>query len=455
MPTILVVDDEAAIRTTLSQLLGYEGYTVLTAADGPAALETVQQEKVDVILLDVKMPAMDGLEVLSRLASGQQRVPVIIISGHGTVETAVEAVRQGAYDFLEKPLERDRLLVTIRNCLDHFGLARETAQLRDAAGWDEALVGECPAMREVKEFIRRVAPTDATVLITGENGTGKELVVRALHAGSPRRDRPLVEVNCAAIPRDLVESELFGHEKGSFTGADKTRIGKFELADGGTLFLDEIGDMDARAQAKVLRAIEQGRFQRVGGTRERTVDVRIIAATNRDLTDPALGFRQDLFYRLNVLSVQLPPLRERGDDIELLLEHFNHTLARRLNRQPKVFTPAALDRLRAHDWPGNVRELRNLVERVLILVPGQEVDVTHLPMPPVAESDEQAVEWLRCRTYQEFKERSERAYLQAKLAEHGYNVSRTAEALGMQRSNLYKKIAKYDLRTSAGRSEPD
>jgi len=449
MPTILIVDDEEAIRATLSQLLGYEGYRVLVAPDGPSALEQLQQEKVDVILLDVKMPGMDGLDVLQRLAGDRQRVPVIIISGHGNVETAVEAVRRGAYDFLEKPLERERLLVTIRNCLDRFGLARQTAWLRGEMEWDQQLVGECAAMRRVKAFIDQVAPTDATVLVTGENGTGKELVVRALHAGSPRRDRPLVEVNCAAIPRDLVESELFGHEKGAFTGADRTRIGKFELADGGTLFLDEIGDMEPAAQAKVLRAIEQGRFQRVGGSRERDVDVRIIAATNKDLTDPHLGFRQDLYYRLNVLSVHLPPLRERGDDVPLLIDHFNRALAVRLNRRPKRFTPGALQRLGAHRWPGNVRELRNLVERILILVPGDEVtEAELLPLEPVRDGAGPRDSWLGCVTYQEFKDRSEREFLQAKLAGNDYNVSRTAEILGMQRSNLYKKIAKYDLRTT-------
>ena len=448
MPTILVVDDEEAIRSTLAQLLEYEGYRVLGAPDGPTALELVLQEKVDAILLDVKMPGMDGLEVLRRLAGDRTRVPVIVVSGHGNLETAVAAVKAGAYDYLEKPLERERLLVTLRNCLDHFGLERQTDWLRREMAWEEELVGECPAMRAVKEFIARVAPTDATVLVTGENGTGKELVVRALHAGSPRRDGPLVEVNCAAIPRDLVESELFGHEKGAFTGADRPRVGKFELADGGTLFLDEIGDMDPAAQAKVLRAIEQGRFQRVGGSRERRVDVRIVAATNKDLADPDLGFRQDLYYRLNVLSVHLPPLRERGDDIQLLVDHFNTALAARLNRRPKRFTAAARRRLASHTWPGNVRELRNLVERILILVPGEEVDADDLPPLGLGEAAGGASDWFACATYQEFKERSEREFLQAKLAAYGYNVSRTAEALGMQRSNLYKKIAKYGLRTS-------
>jgi len=449
LKTVLIVDDEAAIRETLSQILAYEKYRVLTAANGPEALETLAAEPVDVVLLDIKMPDMDGFEVLSRMNKAGFGIPVIVVSGHGTVETAVEAVRGGAYDFLEKPLDRSRLLVTLDNSLAHSQLQAAAEDLRDKTGFYDPLIGACPAMNEVRDFISRVAPTEATVLITGENGTGKELVVRALHAGSERSSKQLVEVNCAAIPRDLVESELFGHEKGSFTGAERKRIGKFEQADGGTLFLDEIGDMSEEAQAKVLKAVEEGRFERVGGTERIEVDVRIVAATNRDLSAADSGFRQDLFFRLNVLSVHLPPLRDRGDDIGLLLDHFMQILAVQLKRRPRSISPESLSLLREYAWPGNVRELRNLVERLLILAPGDMVMPADLPLLPGTAPGfaDPLGELLSCPDFQEFKTGSETLFLQHKLKENRYNVSRTAERLGMQRSNLYKKITKYGLRT--------
>ncbi len=448
MQTILVVDDEVAIRETLAQILSYEGYRVRTAADGPRALADLQDETADVVLLDVKMPGMDGFEVLARLGRDWPRLPVIVISGHGDIKTAVDAVKQGAYDFLEKPLDRNRLLVTLQNCLAHSRVERDRERLAAKAGRRAPLIGECPAMHQVRAFIERAAPASGTVLITGENGTGKELVVAAIHAASQRRNGPLIEVNCAAIPKDLVESELFGHEKGAFTGADKLRVGKFEQADGGTLFLDEIGDMNEQAQAKVLRAVEEGRFQRVGGNETLRVDVRIVAATNRDLTLPETGFRRDLYFRLNVLSTHLPPLRERGHDIDLLLAHFMATLSANLKVKAKTFAPETLAILRGYAWPGNVRELRNLVERLLILTPGDTVRPGDLPLLPGA-GDGGKGEWdlLRCADFQEFKSRSEGLYLQHKLREFHYNVSRTAEALAMQRSNLYKKIAKYGLQT--------
>ncbi|MFN2370810.1 MAG: sigma-54 dependent transcriptional regulator [Candidatus Krumholzibacteriia bacterium] len=448
MKTVLIVDDEAAIRETLEQILAYEGYAVRTAATGRDALAELERRAPDAMLLDVKMPGMDGFEVLQRLRAAGHPVPVIVISGHGTIETAVEAVKAGAYDFLEKPLERSRLLVTLANCLEHTKALRDRSYLAAQAGPDSPLVGESRGMREVKAFIEKVGPTDATVLITGENGTGKGLVVGALHRASARRDRPLVEVNCAAIPKDLVESELFGHERGSFTGADRQRIGRFEQADGGTLFLDEIGDMNEEAQAKVLKAVDEGRFQRVGGHETRSVDVRIIAATNRDLSRPDSGFRQDLFFRLNVLSIHVPPLRERGEDIELLLHWCMADLARRLKAQPRRYAPETLAVLRRHAWPGNVRELRNLVERLLILAPEEVVRPADLPpLPGAAAAGGAESSLLACRDFQEFKDRSESVFLQHKLRENMYNVSRTAESLGMQRSNLYKKITKYGLRT--------
>jgi two-component system, NtrC family, nitrogen regulation response regulator NtrX len=448
LQTVLVVDDEVAICETLAQILGYENYRVLTAADGPRALRLLEEHAVDAMLLDVKMPGMDGFEVLARVRDLQPAVPVIIISGHGDIQTAVEAVKQGAYDFLEKPLDRARLLVTLQNCLQHQQALADRERLAAKAGRGTPLIGDSSAMQGVRAFIARVAPTDATVLVTGENGTGKELVVAALHAGSHRHEGPLVEVNCAAIPSDLVESELFGHEKGAFTGADRQRIGKFEQADGGTLFLDEVGDMSERAQAKVLRAVEEGTIQRVGGRETMTVDVRIVAATNRDLAAPDSSFRRDLFFRLNVLSVNLPPLRERPGDVDLLLAFFMDQLAATMKTRPKTFSPEALTLLRDYGWPGNVRELRNLVERLLILVPGPVIKPADLPLLAgiVAGDDEQS-ELLRCRDFQTFKARAEALFLQQKLRDHRFNVSRTATALGMQRSNLYKKITKYGLQT--------
>ncbi len=445
--SILIVDDEVAIRDTLEQILGYDGYAVRKAASGAEALAAVEKNMPDAILLDVKMAGMDGLEVLQRFQTMGVTAPVIVISGHGNIETAVEAVRGGAYDFLEKPLDRARLLVTLGNCLRHQQALADKAVLVEQATDTSPIVGDSQGIREVRGFIDKVARSDATVLITGENGTGKELVVSAIHRGSARAGRPLVEVNCAAIPKDLVESELFGHERGSFTGADRQRIGKFEQADGGTLFLDEIGDMTPEAQAKVLKAVEESRFQRVGGTEVRTVDVRIVAATNRDLAAPDAGFRQDLFFRLNVLSLHLPPLREREGDISLLLDWFMADLAARLKVKPLRFAPEALAVLQEYAWPGNVRELRNLVERLLILTSDEVIRPGDLPLLPGASAAPEEASLFACDDFQDFKSRSEGAFLQHKLRENRYNVSRTAEVLGMQRSNLYKKITKYQLRT--------
>jgi two-component system nitrogen regulation response regulator NtrX len=448
LQTVLVVDDEIAIRETLAQILGYEDYRVLTAASGPEALALLQEKPANLLLVDIKMPDMDGFEVLARVKAEHAELPVIVISGHGDIQTAVQAVKAGAYDFLEKPLDRSRLLVTVQNCLAHAQALGERERLAVKAGRTTPLVGECAAMQEVRAFIAKAAPTESTVLVTGENGTGKELVVSGLHAGSPRRDGPLIEVNCAAIPSDLVESELFGHEKGAFTGADKQRIGKFEQAHGGTLFLDEIGDMGEQAQAKVLRAVEEGTIQRVGGRETMKVDVRIVAATNRDLSDPQSGFRRDLFFRLNVLSVHLPPLRERPGDVVLLLEHLMNQLASTMKVAPKDFAPETLALLEEYTWPGNVRELKNLVERLLILVPGPLIKPADLPSLPGADRDlGETPDLFRCNDFQEFKAQAEAMFLQQKLRENRFNVSRTAELLGMQRSNLYKKITKYGLQT--------
>ncbi|MFQ5538379.1 MAG: sigma-54-dependent transcriptional regulator [Gemmatimonadota bacterium] len=449
MPRILVVDDEQSIRDVLRQLFEYEGHEVHTAEDGAAALETAAEVHPDVVFLDVKMPGMDGLEILSRLREKDPAVPVIMISGHGTIDTAVEATRKGAYDFLEKPLDTDRLLVTLRRALELRGLTESMVALRSEVESRYEIVGTSYAIRQVLERVERVAPTDATVLITGENGTGKELVARAIHRLSRRSEGPFVEVNCAAIPSELIESALFGHIKGSFTGAVSDQAGKFEQAHGGTLFLDEIGDMSLAAQAKVLRALEQSTVTRVGGAAPVEVDVRVVAATNKKLEEEITEgrFREDLFYRLNVVPIHVPPLRERREDIPMLVQHFSERMAREEGIAPKRFEEEAVRRLAAMDWPGNVRELRNTVERLLILSPAPTVRAADVDMLAVSGGREAGLngELLAAESFSEFKEMAERAYILQKLRENDWNVAETARRVGMPRSNLYKKIEKYGL----------
>ena len=376
MARILIVDDEASIRNALEQVFEYEGHDVTVADSAREALGLYPDVAPDVSFLDVKMPGMDGLELLRKLRESEPGGVFVMISGHGTIDTAVEATRQGAFDFLEKPLDTTRLLVTLRNALERKGLSDYVERLRTEVESRYEIVGTSFAIRHVLQVVEKVGPTDADVLITGENGTGKELVARALHRLSQRADGPFVEVNCAAIPSELIESELFGHLKGSFTGAVADRTGKFEQADGGTLFLDEIGDMSPAAQAKVLRALAERVVTRVGGTKAMDVDVRVVAATNKDLEDEiAQGqFREDLFYRLNVVPIHVPPLRERRDDIPMLVRHFVRRMVDSGRGQERTFSSGALERLSELDWPGNVRELRNTVERLMILAAGPEVD---------------------------------------------------------------------------------
>jgi two-component system nitrogen regulation response regulator NtrX len=449
MAKLLIVDDEKSIREALLQVFEYEGHEVRGAADGAAALKLNETFRPDVIFLDVKMPGMDGLEALDLLRDQDPGVLVVMISGHGTIDTAVEATRKGAYDFLEKPLDTGRLLVTLRRALELRGLTASMEALRDQVESRYQIVGSSYAIRQVLDRVAKVAPTDARVLVTGENGTGKELVARALHRLSPRASGPFVEVNCAAIPSELIESALFGHIKGSFTGAVADRAGKFEQADGGTLFLDEIGDMSLAAQAKVLRALEQGVVTRVGGTKSIEVDVRVVAATNKELSvEIAEGrFREDLFYRLNVVPVQVPSLRERREDIPMLVHHFARSMGRTAGVGAKVFTDTAVERLTSLEWPGNVRELRNTVERLLILSVGDQVRAEDVDLlaPGQAAGGSLGGELLGAETFSDFKDRAERAFILHKLRENDWNIAETARRVDMPRSNLYKKIEKYGL----------
>ncbi len=444
---ILVVDDERAIQSTLRAVLEDEGYRVTTVGSGAEALSRVTEELPDLIFLDIWMPGVDGLDTLADLKRLRPEATVVVISGHGTIETAVKATRLGAWDFIEKPLSLEKTLLTVSRGLEHARLARENAALRERLAEREAIIGESAVMASLREQIAMAAPTTGRVLIQGENGCGKELVARAIHEGSPRRDHPFVQVNCAAIPEELIESELFGHEKGAFTGALARRHGRFELADGGTLFLDEIGDMSLKTQAKVLRALEEQAFERVGGTDTVKVDVRVIAASNRDLATLIRDnrFRDDLFYRLNVIPIEVPPLRTRKDDIPLLVDHFIAVFCAENGKRVKTLSGDALAYFLAYDWPGNVRELRNMVERLVIMAPRDTIAGEDVP-PPLRPKDgaaESAAD--RARTLKEAREGFERAYILAELRGHDWNMTRTAERLGIERSHLYRKIKSYGI----------
>ncbi|MCC6670950.1 MAG: sigma-54-dependent Fis family transcriptional regulator [Planctomycetes bacterium] len=449
MPRILIVDDQAAVRDELVYALNFEGYETVAAADGDSALREIEQGGVDVMLLDIKMPGMDGLQVLGKAKERRPDLPVVMISGHGDIETAVLAVKGGAYDFLTKPFDTDRVLVSIKNALHLVELDHENRALRRELAREVQILGRSQAIQQVRALIQKVAPTEAAVLISGGNGTGKELVARQIHALSKRARGPFVAINCAAIPAELLESELFGHEKGAFTGASAMRRGHFEAANGGTIFLDEVGDLALEAQAKLLRALQEKVIVRVGGSKEFAVDARVLAATNQDL--PAMvqakTFREDLFYRLNVVPITMPSLRERAEDIEDLAQHFLTEACRRNGLPARRLLPAALERLRAQPWPGNVRQLKNQMERVAILAEGKEVRAEDLgdmlDAPAAAES---GGDLFAHATIEEFRAAAEREYIRRKLQEHGGNIKRTAERIGIQRSNLYKKLERYGLK---------
>jgi two-component system nitrogen regulation response regulator NtrX len=457
MPSILIVDDEPGVRSALGGVLRDEGYDVDAVESGEACLERLTRQPFDVVVLDIWLPGMDGLATLSRMRERQIDTQVVVISGHGNIENAVRAIKMGAFGFVEKPLSLEKTVLVVRNALRQRHLEAENKALRERVDARHTMVGESAAMTVLRAQVAMAAPTNGRVLIYGENGTGKELVARKIHALSRRRTGPFVEVNCAAIPEELIESELFGHVRGAFTGAVSDRRGKFELAHGGTIFLDEIADMSLKTQAKVLRVLQEQVMEPVGGSNRIKVDARVLAATNKDLPQEirANRFREDLYFRLNVVPMSVPPLRARADDIPRLAEHFMATFASEYGRRSKTFEPDAMAALQGYDWPGNVRELRNLVERLMIMVPGDRItgrDVAFLGTPPPAAIEREALPELT--SLHEARERFERDYILRALAIQRGNMSRTAEMLGVERSNLYRKMRGFGL-TPARRTEEE
>ncbi len=448
---VLIVDDEAGVRQSLVGILEDEGYVAHGVDSGEAALVALEARRYDLVLLDVWLPGIDGIETLGRIRALEADLPVIVISGHGTIETAVKAVRSGAQDFVEKPLSLEKTLLVVRNTLRQRRLEDENRALREQVEHGFTMVGQSAVLRALRAQIAQAAPSNGRCLIYGENGTGKELVARNIHLLSHRAAGPFVEVNCAAIPEDLIESELFGHVKGAFTGALLARKGKFELADGGTLFLDEVADMSLKTQAKVLRALQEQKVEPVGGAQSVTVDVRVIAATNKNLEEEirAGRFREDLFFRLNVIPFQVAPLRERREDIPQLVRHFAAEFSAEYGRKPKQLAPEALDQLVALPWPGNVRELRNIIERLVIMTPGERIEAHHVPDPLLGGTPATARPAAGALTdfssLAEAREDFEKRYIWKKHQECGGNMSRTAEALQVERSNLYRKMKGYGL----------
>ncbi len=447
MKSIFIIDDEKEICESIKMILEYENYHVEYSTEVSTGLEKLKFSTFNALLLDIQMPEMSGFEVLKYLKEEKVDIPTIVITAYSSLENAVRATKMGAFDFLEKPIDRDKLLISIRNAVGHSNLKKENLSLKQSLQTEYKIIGESDAIKQILSSIDRIAGTEARVLITGENGTGKELVAREIHKRSKRADNAIIEVNCAAIPNELIESELFGHEKGSFTGALQQRIGKFEQADGGTLFLDEIGDMSLQAQAKVLRAIEEGVIERVGGNNRINVDVRIISATNKDLQHEIEegNFREDLFHRLNVIPINVPPLRDRRDDIPLLINHFLEILIKKNNFSNKTFSEEAYSILSNLPWKGNVRELRNIIERIIIMAPHDEITATDIqPLVGVQHSDGSELVDIS-NSFQEFKEKAERAYIIKQLIANAWNISKTADIMEIQRSHLYSKMKKYNI----------
>ena len=456
-PRILIIDDAEGVRRSLEDILGDEGYRVLGVSTAAEARASMAREAVDLVLLDLHLPDSDGLELLAELGQDFDDLAVIVITGHGNVDSAVEATRLGAYDYLEKPLSMSRVLLTVRHALERARMNRRLEVLSSHLQRSEKMIGESPPMRRLKSQLARAASSDSRILVMGENGTGKELVARQAHQLSPRASQPFVEVNCAAIPEELIESELFGHVKGSFTGASADRAGRFEQADGGTLFLDEIADMSIKTQAKVLRVLQEQRFERVGGTTSLQVDVRVLAATNKDLeTEIREGrFREDLYFRLAVIPLHVPPLRERHGDIPRLVEHFLARTSQDMGRRAKRMDASALEALERYDWPGNVRELRNFVERMQIMVPGDTIQLRDLPPNMRQESGDRMRGLLdeSTLTLKEARATFEKRMIERRLEALGGNVSRTAHSLGIERSHLYRKIKAYHIDIERGSQE--
>ncbi|HEX9860386.1 MAG TPA: sigma-54 dependent transcriptional regulator [Nitrospirota bacterium] len=452
MGNILIVDDEPSILSTVGAVLSDEGYETATAGTGADALRMIAANPPDLVLLDVWMPGMDGLTALGKIREAHPGVVVVVMSGHGNIDTAVKAVRLGAYDFIEKPLSIDKLALAVKNALDKKRLEIENIALKERVEGGSEIIGVSEVMKRLRDEILRAGPTNGRALIYGENGTGKELVARALHKASLRASGPFVTVNCAAIPEELMESEMFGHEKGAFTGATSMRKGRFELAHGGTIFLDEIADMSLATQAKVLRTLQESEIQRVGGTKTTKVDVRVIAASNKVLEDEiAAGrFREDLYYRLNVIPFVVPPLRERREDIPLLVEHFIRVLSVENGKPPKTITPEAMALFTGYSWPGNVREMKNIIERMVIMTPGEVITPAQAP-PPVSAAtpaSPSGMAYASHATLRDARSAFERDFITQKLRENGWNISKTADALGIERSNLHKKINALGIETA-------
>ncbi len=446
-PTLLVVDDEKNIRRSVEMICTGEGYRVKTAADAEEALKILDAGAIDLVLLDVVMPGTDGLTLLKKIKKSSPEILAVMISGNATVQNAVAATKDGAYDFMEKPLTKEKLLITLHNALKSRTLQRENLELRKQVSGSYEMVGESKAMKEILEQVAKVAPTPGRVLITGESGTGKELIARAIHDNSPRRKAPFIKVNCAAIPEELIESELFGSVKGAFTGATENREGKFSLADSGTLFLDEIGDMSLKVQAKVLRALQEGEFEKVGGGKTLKVDVRVLAATNKDLeTESKQGrFRDDLYFRLNVIPIVSPPLRRRKDDIPALVDHFVRSFRQKNDYPEKTVSDEAMQALRAYDWPGNIRELGNIVERLMIMCPSGVVQVSDLPANIQTPTSQLPFSLDSGMSLKELRDHVERQYIISILKQNKWNISQAAKDLDVDRTNLHKKINYYGL----------
>ena len=455
---ILVIDDEAGIRDSMRRTLEYQGYQFIGASSGQEGIALIERDPPDLVFLDIKMPGMDGLDVLDRIKAAHPELPVVMVSGHGTAQTGYDASRRGASGFIEKPFSEPVLLERIEKELNLSRTQDENRSYKREIDAKYQMVGNSGALRKVEEAIRKAAPTHATVLLQGESGVGKELVARTIHRFSPRSRERFVQVNCAAIPEDLIESELFGHEKGSFTGATERQVGKFEQADRGTIFLDEVGDMSLKTQAKVLRVLQEGEVERLGSAKTVNVEVRVIAATNKNLEAEIEkgNFREDLYFRLAVIPIYVPPLRERAEDIPLLVKHFLNQLGRENNRRPKQMTPPAMDMMKRYRWRGNIRELRNTIERVIIMTEGEVIDVADLPdavradrstprpAAPGAPAPSSGAT-SDAGTLREFKESAERAWLVEKLRENSWNISKTAEVIDTPRSNLYKKLEQYQI----------